>query len=79
MSFLKQKQNYYLLSLLAIVIKGSTLGVGFPEALIALGILAFESYGKYLDTIKVKDVSKELESRVSSLESKFSLVNSRRS
>lgn len=78
MHILKSKYFYYSLASLAIIARIAIDGVNISSAIIILGILAFEAYSKYLENIKVKDLNKELESRVSSLESKFSLVSTRR-
>lgn len=84
MSFLKSKDSYYLIALLCLVGKGASLGFGIAEGLVCIALIALEAYNKYITqtnlqrTSKNSELDKELKERLSSLESKLGLMNTRR-
>jgi len=82
MQLFKKRENYYLIAIMLLVIKASVLGFGLAESMLGIALVALEGYDRYLDAYKIKDSSKditrELTTRISSLESKFGLAQSRK-
>lgn len=65
--------DWKLLAFIGIVLRSIAIGVGFPEAMIILGLLGYEVYSKILSLKPVIDDSEQVKEKIKAIESKLAI------
>lgn len=68
---MKLNLNIHTLVFTALSVKALALGIGLPEALAMIALVALEGYVKYLNSKKVQDITDADKARLSAIENKI--------